>query len=103
MPEITCNFIDCCSPDYLSDHHNRDNEALILACPDKDTEAIIEDFSWYASSAKIPFSIEMEQIDAAIKLMVDNLPIDSLYPVYYSESIDSDDDSEIYLYAYLSW
>ena len=92
---VTCSYIDTCYPDYLEDHHNRGNELLILASPSISRAAICDDF-WTSAIAsdKIPQEITDSEIKSAIFSMVDSLA---------TSAIDYQEDSEIYIYAYLSW
>ncbi len=92
---LTCTYIDTCYPDYLQDHHNRENELLILATPTICRATVCDDF-WISaiSSDKIPQEISDSEIKSAIFSMVDSLN---------TSEIDYREDSEVYLYAYLSW
>lgn len=92
---ITCTYIDTCYPDYLQDHHNRENELLILASPCICRATICDDF-WTSAitSDKIPQEITDSEIKSAIFSLVNSLA---------TSQIDYQEDSEVYIYAYLSW
>ncbi len=99
---IQCNYIGICCPDYLTDHHNRENELLILASANAENSnsLINELISDAMSSVRIPNSITDEQIKEAI--------IDCFKDFMFGRDMATGDtdfqyDEDVYVYAYLSW
>lgn len=94
---ITCHYIDTCYPDYLQDHHNRDDE-LLLCIPgnygywdwllqDLFDQAILEE--------GLPSYITNSDLHKAIE---------QAFKGYDLKDVTCDhDDYECYIYAYLSW
>lgn len=107
MSDVTCNYIECCCPDYLTDHHNRDNELLILCIPSTDRDQVMHDLYESSVDNYLPNDLSDDDLKAAISDMVESLTLEQLCPSYYQQWIDSpiDDDTynDYYLYAYLSW
>lgn len=67
---LTLNYIDFCYPDYLSDHHNRENEQLIVLSPGNYQlidmiDAIMEDLNNF--DVKIFEHFSSEEIVKAIQ------------------------------------
>lgn len=98
MKSIACKYIDTCYPDYLTDHHNRDNELLISANVSAFKSSIYQDF-WNSAIRQdtIPQNISDSEIESAIKCMVNDLDLSIL------EKDSNFYQQEIYIYAYLSW
>lgn len=107
-----CNFIMIGDGQYLTDHHNRENEMLIYANPSFSKDNIIADFVQSVWWDKIPKTLrENGGIEYAIGEMVLNLTDNDL--MLDEGSLDENDMdylefanegyNEIHLYAYLQW
>lgn len=103
MLELTCNYIDTCYPDYLLDHHNRDNEILLSAYPDEDKDFIATQlFQSYCETERI-IEINGEVItDRKVKLAIDEM-VEQLHTKQIMFYLDSLDDESPIIYAYLTW
>lgn len=101
-PELTCNFIACCYPDDLQDHHNRDNEILLSAYPDGSRDYIASElFDSYCNTDKL-IEIDGQVIrDNEVKLAIDEM-VGQLYNYQFNQDFDPDYDSPM-IYAYLAW
>ncbi len=104
--KIECRYIDTCLPDYLQDHHNRDNEQLICFPVDNETtvkelaDGLYDDVMG-ALCFDIPESISDNDIRAAINSMFEHIDgdvFDDSLPMY-----DENDNDSVYVYAVLSW
>jgi hypothetical protein len=71
---ISCDLIMTGDGQFLTDHHNRDNELLISAYPSLDKESMFQEF-WESAicTDKIPQSIPDSEIKVAIQKLVDSL------------------------------
>ena len=103
---LTCTYIGTYAPDYLTDHHNRENELLIEANPSPNASEVITSFWEYVNMCgdKIPKHISNGQIICAIRNMVARLSEYDIYPDIELDMDECDPCSDgIYIYAYLSW
>lgn len=95
---LTCTYIDTCYPDFLQDHHNRDNELLLCASANQSYSDMQEELVQSAFySDKIPSDITDDQIIEAV---------DKEFRGYFSHHIlDTEDiySNEVQVYAYLNW
>lgn len=96
--EIYCHYIDTCMPDYLDDHHNRDNELLLCgAATQPDIIAVIDElFGQATESERLTKSINNKQIKTAIALEFNRYKL-------HQVCIDDNMSDDIYIYAYLTW
>lgn len=103
--ELTCNYIDVCSPDYLTDHHNRDNEFLLCGTPSFSKIALRQSLLESTDCCNhIPKEISLDAIDKAIEDMVDGLFLWQQLPEIDGVLVDEDNlPEDIYVYAYLAW
>ena len=99
---ITCTYIDTCYPDYLTDHHQRENEKLIMAFiwEGMSTDDLVcemwNDLNYSACDVFKYFS------EAEIKEAMRS-EVDSLVSRQFGLRLYDINPEEIYLYAYLSW
>ena len=63
-PDLDCTFIDCCTSDYLTDHHNRDGECLVGVQLGQSKEEAANEVLNYAD---IPETFSDERIRAAAR------------------------------------
>ena len=110
MLQLTCHYIDTCCPDYLLDHHNRNNEVLISAWanPGDDLDSIICEL--YDSLDYHPWLPDLNRFsDDEILNAIEEEFRDFSLPSYVTEEAqdqdkeNSDSDYERYIYAYLAW
>lgn len=105
---VVCSHIMTGDGQYLTDHHNRDNEILISCLPQKSRKGVIELLiSDTHSTDKLPDWISDRDFIEAIICMVNRLTSEDCYPSYYRELEKEDYDSwldcDIRIWAYLSW
>lgn len=99
------NFIDICYPDYLTDHHNRDNEQLVAVpwCEDMTDRELIEeivDAVYNSSNDEIWKHLPKDEEQCRVSLI--QTVTDEI--IGMDLSIDSvDEPDEMYIYCYFSW
>ncbi len=102
--ELSCHYIDICYPDYLQDHHNRDNEILLSASvwEGMTTDELVQKLYDCLNSTDnhFPFTeFSEEEIKYAFRSESDCF-ISSDFGLHLPsyECL-----GEVYLYAYLRW
>ena len=100
---VQCNFDMVGCFDYLCDHHNRDNEQLLVAYlhPDMSRGDLVDelyDSVVFLGACKIPTEISDEQIMKAIDDMLPENPMEVI-----QETLSVEDWDEIGLFAHLVW
>lgn len=107
---LCCTFIMTGDGQYLTDHHNRENEILISSTPQKTRKRLIEYLIDSAfDSEKLPDFISDKEVIDAVVTMVNFMSNEDCYPSYYEEELNKTDedgwfiDCNINAYAYLSW
>lgn len=99
---LTCHYITTCYPDYLTDHHNRENEILISAWAGSTSRESIKgqllDSACCYSKPSLFLSYKESDIRKAIAREFNQ---------YKAKDINFTDcdseENESYIYAYLSW
>lgn len=105
---VVCSYILTGDGQYLTDHHNRENEILICSQPLRSRKHIIDSLISSAyDSNRLPNWISDKEMIDAIVCMVDRLTTEDCYPSCYRELKKTDFDAwlecDINIYAYLSW
>ncbi len=99
------HFIDICTPDYLTDHHNREGEQLIAV--DYYSGMSLRELAQLVASEVLGGSsydelwaiLPSNDEDAAV--LLEQLVIDATAATRLD--FDGDDDSETLVYGYFSW
>ncbi len=102
MPNtVAIHFVDVCLPDYLLDHHNRENERLLAvpACGQEENEifeAIMDELN--SCDFGLPDDISWDAIREAARDVAMGMDL----PMAETEGEDSCGDL-VYAYFYITW
>jgi len=106
MITYDCSHIDTCTPDYLTDHHNRDGELLLQAIVSRDaTNAevmaeLIDDLQKLEYHA----GADYHAAEVAIRLEFTGKAMDKPFDATPEPFADDDDSGEMcYAWFVLSW
>ena len=96
---LTCTYIDTCYPDYLTDHHNRDNEILLCAYEDEDAGFVMQQLMEDAfNSHKLPEWVTNGMLRNAIAEEFSKYNYHRICP-----NLNNTGFVDTLIYAYLSW
>lgn len=100
---LTIAYIATGDGQYLTDHHNRDGECLILDSPSQDDDEVIgEFFRSVCECDRIPDEVDDDQVRAVLKVFVSELLDSEKYPDYMTGDHTPPWDN-VSLYAVLRW
>ena len=101
------NFINACYPDYLTDHHTRENEQLISTyyspCMSIKEYALDVCEEVFTGSDYQELWKELPECDHEARTMILQLVEEEMAAYCYLFNLEIEDEDEIYLYAYFSW
>ncbi len=99
------NFIDICTPDYLTDHHCREGKQLIAVdyysgmSPRELAQLVASEVLGGSGYCGLWATLPCNDEDAAV--LLEQLVIDATATTRLD--FDGDDDSEVMVYGYFSW